>query len=135
MAKQIIVETGFGHIAKPQRIVLDRDGKVPAGAILQINNAVERIANAINGALSLGDGSQGARAGNLDAQFLEFTTPSTPNEEFELFHGLRRNAAGYLVVRRNAAAILYDSSIGSWGPESVFLKCNTASVLFKIMVF
>lgn len=135
MAKQIRVESGFGHIGKPSRLILDKEGKVPPGAIVQLNNTVQRIVDTINGALSGGNGDQGTRTGNFDGQFLEFTTPSTPDAEFELFHGLGRIPVGKVVVRQDKAASLYDSSAGSWTTEVVYFKCNVASVLVRIVLF
>ncbi len=135
MAHEVRVELGIGHIAKPSRVTLDAEGKATGGAILSLNETIERIIGAINGLLSLGDGTQGARAGNLDGQYLEFTSPSTPDEEFQVFHGLDRDPAGYIVVRRDKAAILYDSRVGSWSTHVAYFKSNVGTTLFRILVF
>jgi hypothetical protein len=50
-------------------------------------------------------------------------------------HGLGRKPIGYDVVRRDAAAIVYDSSGGSWGEDVIYLKCDTASVTIKLRVY
>jgi hypothetical protein len=135
MANQTRLDSGLGHIAKPNRIVLDAEGRATGGAVLSLNETIRRIIDAINGRLSLGDGSHGTNAGNVDAQYLEFTTPSTPDSEFEVYHGLNRIPAGYVACRRDKAAHLYDSNPGSWSPTVAYFKANVATVLFRIIIW
>jgi len=111
------------------------EGKMSGPTAAYLTQALRNIIAKFNGAISLGNGSSGYRAGNLDAQYIDVFTPSTPDEEFAIPHGLGRKPIGYDVVRRDLASIVYDSSGGSWGEEVFYLKCDTASVTIKLRVY
>lgn len=111
------------------------DGKLSGTTAAYLTASLRSIIAKFNGAISLGNGSSGYRAGNLDAQYIDVFTPSTPDAEIEIPHGLGRKPIGYDVVRRDAACIVYDSSGGSWGNDVFFVKCNTASVTIKLRVY
>lgn len=111
------------------------DGKMSGPTAAYLTAALRSIIEKFNGAISLGNGSTGYRAGNLDAQYIDVFTPATPDTEIEIPHGLGRKPIGYDVVRRDVACIVYDSSGGSWGNDVIYLKCNTASVTLKLRVY
>jgi len=111
------------------------DGKMSGPTAAYLTAALRAIIEKFNGAISLGNGSSGYRAGNLDAQYIDVFTPSVPDTEIEIPHGLGRKPVGYDVVRRDAACIVYDSSGGSWGNNVIYLKCNTASVTIKLRIY
>lgn len=111
------------------------DGKMSGPTAAYLTAALRAIIAKFNGAISLGNGSTGYRAGNLDAQYIDVYTPATPDTEIEIPHGLGRKPIGYDVVRRDAACIVYDSSGGSWGKDVLYLKCDTASVTIKLRVY
>jgi len=111
------------------------EGKMSGPTAAYLTQALRNIIAKFNGAISFGNGSSGYRAGNLDAQYIDVFTPSTPDEEFAIPHGLGRKPIGYDVVRRDLASIVYDSSGGSWGEEVFYLKCDTASVTIKLRVY
>jgi len=111
------------------------DGKMSGPTASYLTQALRIIIAKFNGAISLGNGSSGYRAGNLDAQYIDVFTPSTPDEEIEIPHGLGRKPIGYDVVRRDIACIVYDSSGGSWGNDVFYLKCNTANATIKVRVY
>ncbi len=73
-------------------------------------------------------------AGNIDAEYLAFTTPATPDTEFAISHHLKRVPEGYDVVRQNKAAALYDGT-SAWTDTAVYLRCSVASTTFKIRLF
>ncbi len=111
------------------------DGKMSGPTAAYLTSALRTIIEKFNGAISLGNGDSGYTAGNLDAQYIDVYTPSTPDEEFEVPHGLGRKPIGYDVVRRDLACIVYDSSGGSWGNDTLYLKCNVASATIKLRVY
>jgi hypothetical protein len=71
----------------------------------------------------------------LDAQYIDFLCPAIRDTEFIVPHGLGRVPVGYVVVRIDRAANVYDSSVGSWSPTLLYLKCDTASASIRLMVW
>lgn len=134
MAQRTIIpdpDSGMGDIPP---IALE-EGKMSGPTASYLTSALRTIIEKFNGAISLGNGQSGYRAGNLDAQYIDVFTPSTPDEEFIVPHGLGRKPIGYDVVRRDVACHVYDSSGGSWGKELIYLKCNVASATIKLRVY
>lgn len=134
MALRSVVETGSGFVQKPPELVAV-DGKLTPVSINELNRYLIKLTERVNGGLLLGDGTVSGRAGNLSGQFLQvtFTTADTTTT---IPHGLNRIPIGYLVVGRNKACVVYDSSIDSLGGvEAIFLKCNTANSIVNLIVF
>jgi hypothetical protein len=115
-------------------ITLD-EGKLSGTTATYLSSALRGIIAKFNGGISLGNGDSGYRAGNLDAQYIDVFTPSVADTEFTVPHGLGRKPIGYDVVRRDKAAIVYDSSGGSWSDTLLYLKCNVASTTIKLRVY
>lgn len=111
------------------------DGKLSGTTATYLSSTLRGIIDKFNGGISLGNGLSGYRAGNLDAQYIDVFTPGVADTEFAVPHGLGRKPIGYDVVRRDKAAIVYDSSGGSWGDNVLYLKCNTASTTIKLRVY
>jgi hypothetical protein len=111
------------------------DGKMSGPTAAYLTSALRTIIAKFNGAISLGNGSSGYRAGNLDAQYIDVFTPSVADTEFDIPHGLGRKPIGYDVVRRDKACIVYDSSGGSWGTTTMYLKCNATSATIKLRIY
>lgn len=67
--------------------------------------------------------------------FASVTAPATPDEEFSIEHGLGYVALGFIVMSKDRAADVYLSD-GTAGTDSViYLKCDTADAVLKILVF
>lgn len=66
--------------------------------------------------------------------FVEVTAPATPDEEFEVKHGLGYVAPRFLVISKDRAADIY---LGATAPsaDTLYLKCTTAGAVLKIMIF
>lgn len=111
------------------------DGKMSGPTAAYLTAALRTIIEKFNGAISLGNGSSGYRAGNLDAQYIDVFTPTVADTEIEIPHGLGRKPVGYDIVRRDLACSVYDSSGGSWGNDVFYLKCSVGSVTLKIRVY
>lgn len=80
----------------------------------------------LQGGLSLTD--------NVDVDIVSFTSSATPDAENTVSHGLGKVPAGFIVVNLNKGAVVYDSGT-AWTESSIYLKCNTASTIVKIIVF
>ena len=73
--------------------------------------------------------------GGLDKRFYhEVTTPGTPDQEFSFEHGLEFTPNGFIVSSLDKAAIVYRGST-AWDASNIYLKCNTATVAIRVMVF
>jgi hypothetical protein len=130
-----VIEDGIGAIPTVQPITLDPEGRISAPQAKSLLDVFRGIVAAVNGHLSLGSGITGHRAGNLDAQYIDFLCPAIRDTEFIVPHGLGRVPVGYVVVRIDRAANVYDSSVGSWSPTLLYLKCDTASASIRLMVW
>ena len=123
-------QSGLGDI--PPIIVTE--GKISAQTAAYLSSAVRGIVNKINGRLSFGTGISSTGAGNFDAQYIDVYTPGA-DTEFAVPHGLGRKPIGYDVVRQDKACNVYDSSGGSWGFDTLYLKCDTANATIKLRVY
>ena len=89
----------------------------------------------INGNLSVGTGEPYTKAGNLRGEYHEVITPSTPNQEFSIPHGLGVVPAIVIpAVPPDTACRIYVSSYGSWSETEVKLKCDEASVTILFLL-
>lgn len=134
MANRSLIKTGAGAMAKPVKIVPPPDGKPSPEMFLALNGFMENITRKLNGFLSFGDGSQSSQAGNIFGQYVEFTTDATPDTQMQIDHGLGKPVIARIVVRQDIAGQLYDANLGGWGSSSVYFKCDTASVLMKVLL-
>ncbi len=134
MARRLLLKTGEGAISSPGRIRVDKDGKLGAEAIAALNNLLATIIRKFNAGLSWGNGNQGTQTGNLFSQYADFITPSGALTEFAVPHNLGKVPIGCWPVYLDKAAILYASSPGSWGRETIFLMCDTGTVEAKIIL-
>ena len=135
MAKPRMVETGTGHVTRPGRVTKDVEGKISDATIYALKDFADTVEASLNGGLRLGPADNLARAGNFKAQHLEFTTPSGANTEISVPHSLGEAPSGYIVTLQNKAGALYTSNFGGWDTQTVYFKCDVASVLFNIIVF
>ncbi len=135
MSVRTLRKTGAGTIKIPPKIQLGLEGELEKKAVALMNEFNARLVRKLNGRLSFGDGSQSSLVGNFYGQFIEFTTPSGADTQFQIDHGLRKSVILRLVMRQDKAGSLYDSNLGGWGPRSVYFKCDVGSVLFKVALF
>jgi hypothetical protein len=130
-----IIEDGAGFVEEIPPFKEGRDGSPPPQFFRRLSDVIIKIIRRFNGRISLGTGVTGHRAGNLDAQTIDYVTPATPDEEFAVNHGLKRTPVGVDVISRDAAGVVYDSRRGSWTSAVLYLKCDTASVTIKLRVY
>lgn len=124
MAVRTLIRTGLGMIAQLSGFKSFQDVEI----------AIQILISVLNGNLSLGNGINSSLAGNLSAQYIDFTFAAA-NTEYEIPWSLARVAVGYDVVRRSAACHIYDSNSGAWSPTALLLKSDTAGVTVKLRVF
>ena len=70
---------------------------------------------------------------NIDNPRIEFTSSATPNAENTVAHNLGRIPLGYFVVCQDKAGSLYKGAT-AWTKDNIYLKCDIATVVFKIIV-
>jgi len=66
--------------------------------------------------------------------YLTLTTDATPDTEFSIAHGLGYAPNGYLAVKSDKAANVYDGTTANTD-ELLYLRCDVASVALRLMVF
>lgn len=71
---------------------------------------------------------------NVDCRLVSFESSGTPDAENTVAHTLGKVPTGYIIYRQSAAGILYDGA-SEWTATNIYLKCDTASVTFYILVF
>ena len=131
MAKRAYTTGQVGNISP---IDVSRETNT-AQAVNALYSAVNSVIRLLNLGLSLGDGTTGSNAGNLDAAYVEILTPDVPNEEFEIVHYLGRLPIAYDLCRKDRACDVFDSSSGSWNDTTMRLKCNTASATILLRIY
>jgi hypothetical protein len=135
MATPKLILTGTGSVSQPGRISRDKDGTISESTISRIFSALETLTAKFNNGISLGDGIHLSRAGNLDAQTIEFISPDVANTEIAIDHSLGRVPIGFIPILQNANGRLYTSNFGGWSKNTIYLKDIRASVLWSIFVF
>lgn len=133
MPRRAMVETGAGYIAEPGPIEAI-DGKLTDQSVAALAVFVQQVTKALNGNLSMGDGTRNGRAGNFDSQVIEHYF-KTANVAEQLPHSLGRKPAGYFVIRRSKAGDLYDDLSNAWTSEALWLKSDTADITVALVVF
>jgi hypothetical protein len=128
------IENGVGLMAPSPVLKLEEDGSLSSIMLSLLNRFLQEIVRKIN-TLSLGDGSQGSRSGNLDGQYRDWISPSAANTQFSVPHGLDRVPVGYFVVRQDRAGDVYTSNEAGWGPSQIFLKTSVGSMEIRLLLF
>ena len=90
-----------------------------------------KLAQVVNGQISFGDGTD---SDNIDGVWISTTSNAIANAEFPVTHNLGRVPAGYLIMSKDDLGIIYDGTT-SWTDSTLYLRCNVASMNFKVFVF
>lgn len=124
-----------GSLSDPGNFVrLEEDGSLSAGSAAAINSNVRGIISTLNGGISFGDGISPSAAGHIDGQWLRITFPATPDTQVAVPHGLKRTPVGFIIMRKDRAADIYEANSGGWGPTTLYLKSSVASATVTIVV-
>jgi hypothetical protein len=71
---------------------------------------------------------------NVDCRIVDYASNATPDAEDTLAHGLGKVPTGYIVIGKDKAGTVYDGTT-AWTATNIYLKCDTASVAAKLIVF
>lgn len=121
-------------ISKPPVLRVGEEGKISAQLVTSLNSFLRDVAAKINGFISFGGGGHASWAGDINGQYIEITFPSVENTEMRIPHGLGRLAIGVFVVRKDRACDVYDGDANTWGVKYLFLKCDTANAVVRLLV-
>lgn len=134
MPRKSRIYNGFGMVGSPPDFQVDQEGNLAASLVSQLNVQSQGLVRKLNGHLSFGNGQPSSNAGNFDAVWIDFLTPSVADTQFAVYHPLGRLPAGVGVWRQDAAAILYDLNIGGWNVEKIYFGCDVGSITFRILL-
>lgn len=135
MARPRIREGGFGFIPQPARIARDKDGTISDATLGLIASQLDTVTKAINGGLRLRAGGNLGRAGNFNAQLVEFITPGMANQQFLVPHSMQEAPEGYIIVLQNKAGSIYTSNFGGWDGNSVYFKSDATDMLVNAILY
>ena len=64
---------------------------------------------------------------------IQTVTFNVANNEYEISHGLKRVPNGFIILNKSKASDVYDSGT-AWTLSSIYLKCDTAGAVVKLIV-
>lgn len=101
-----------------------------------INADIVNLFLCLQGRIRLGDGGDGTSGENIAGQFQEFTSDAVADTQFTVAHTIGSIPVGYIVLWQNIAGTLYQgpSTGTAWTDSNIYLKCNVASVTFKVFL-
>lgn len=114
----------------------DFDMKTPQNWVKNVNTDLNNLFLCGQGQVRFGSvGMTGAitPGENISGQFYTYTTNGIANVADTVNHTLMATPQGYIVIRNNAAGIIYDAGT-TWTPNQIFLKCSVASMLTTIFI-
>jgi hypothetical protein len=103
-------------------------------------NRVWGIGSTLNGGIDFGESTQtdpSNYTGNMNGQWVNITTPSTPNTEFAVpyFLGVQRIASFYLYNLDRAGDLYQLPDTGTpWTNSNIYLRCSVASAKARIFI-
>lgn len=74
------------------------------------------------------------KAGNLSAVYVVFTSNGTANTEDTVSHELGRTPVGYIPVKQDKAAVLYDGTTAATS-TNIYWKSSAATVAWTVLIF
>ena len=95
-----------------------------------LNNALEAFINSISLILDRGI----SFFDNVDCVLVTFTSSATPDAENTISHLLGKIPSGFIVYSQDKAGSFYDGST-AFTASNIYVKCDTASVTAKIIIF
>lgn len=109
------------------KLILEKgESRFDTGLAQELSRFVYDLASLLNGGIRIDE--------NLHAQIVTVSDTGLADTEFDVAHTLRRIPAGFIIVNRDAACIVYDSG-SAWTSTTIYLKCNTANANIKVLVF
>lgn len=127
-------KNGFAMLPAPQGLRVESDGKISVSTASQFSADIKALVTKVNGGISFGNGEQGSQSGNVDGHTVQIKFPSAPDTEATIPHGLARRPIGYVVLSKDRACDVYDSSRGSWNDDFLYLKCTVADATVLLIL-
>ena len=134
MPRKRRIYNGVGAMGAAPDFRVDQQGNIALSLMTQLNEHSQVIIRKFNGGISFGNGQPGSNAGNLDAIWIDFITPSVPDTQFTIYHPLGRTPTGWSQWRRDKDGGLYDLNSGGWNAEKIYFGCAVASVTMRILI-
>jgi hypothetical protein len=128
------VETGTGFVPEIPRLRLEHDGRLSEQTFNRLQDGLRTVLAAINGLVSFGTGQARTRAGNLDAQWVEYTFVDAATT-YNIPHDLGRRPVWFSAMPTVASAIISAVDPQTWTPASFAAQSSTADtkVLFLLV--
>lgn len=98
--------------------------------VQQIKTIYQNLAQAINGNITFGDGTN---TDNLNNAWINTTTPVAPNTDFTVDHNLDRIPAGYIVMEKDRAVDVYTGSVPATKTQ-LTLRATVASAVIRLFI-
>lgn len=133
MARDTRRPSPIGYISDPGEMKKDEQGVIPQSQIINLNDWLKSLSQRFNGQISFGSGAIGTVTGNLDATTEDVYFPLA-NTEVTVVHQLGRVPVLYFQGRADRACRVYDSRQNSWTDRIMYLKCDTAGALVKVVI-
>lgn len=142
---RVLLDKAIGYVQTPQSLILvdDQDrpvsgsaksGRLTLDAVRYLHSLLVAVTSVINGKLTIGDGTSGAKAGNFDGQFITVLSPAAADTEFAIDHALGRIPVSVRVALADKHATVCTSSLGSWNGNRIYLKCSGSSVTLRLLL-
>lgn len=95
---------------------------------------LRKLADKVNGKLSLGDDNAFSVAGNVDAQIIPHTFSSADTAE-TIPHGLSRKPSFALLLDSNKVGVIYIENHDAWTADAIVLKSFAAGHRATLLVW
>jgi len=74
------------------------------------------------------------KAGNLNAVYVVFSSNGAANTQDTVAHNLDRMPVGYMPVKQDKSAILYDGTTAN-DADNIYFRTSVATVAWTVLVF
>ena len=116
-----------------QSIFLGFDERTtPEDYIRAVDGDLINLFTLIQGRVRFNDLDDGQRGENISGESQTFTSQTSANVEFSIFHNIGSVPKGFIVVDQDRAGSLYSS--GTWTDVTTFFKSDATSTNFKVFL-
>ena len=104
----------------------------PESNVRRLDQDISQLSVALQGRIRFGTGTDGDRGENIAGEFQVVTTAGA-DTEFAITHTLGAVPIGYIVLKQDKAASIYDSGT-TWTNTTLYLKASAASVTLTLFL-
>lgn len=127
-----LVRKGIGLVSPPAGSPV-HEGRVDE-RVLALEALTQALVRAVNGQLSLGDGTLFSLSGNVFGQWVVWVFPSVADTEVTIPHGLGRVPVGFIVANKDRYCDVKRGPTVTWTSTVFSVSCNTASANVLLLV-